>query len=159
MCAVRSARVNSGVRRLLNLMSHKLINLLIAVLLIDVSGAILFAQQKIPQRQVSKDSSYPEASATVEVEKPYSAKSLSGIVELPNGGGLSDVLVERVNSDWGTRLDAVFSDSDGRFSFRNLPRGTYYLKLSKSGFSTLRVKVMLRKKSKSRLKFSLPLGI
>jgi Carboxypeptidase regulatory-like domain len=140
-------------------MRHKRIKLLIAVLLLDVSGAILFAQQKISQRQVPTDFSYPEASATVEVEKPYSAKSLFGIVEVPNGGGLSNVLVERVSSDWNTRLDAVFSDSDGRFSFRNLPRGTYYLKLSKSGFSTLRVRVILRKKSKSQLKFSLPLGI
>jgi hypothetical protein len=124
-----------------------------------VSGVILSAQQNSPQRPVPKDFSYPEASATVEVEKPYSAKSLSGIVELPSGGELPDVLVERVSSDWNTRLDAIFSDSEGRFRFPHLPRGTYYLKLSKSGFSTLRVKVLVGKKSKAKLKFALPLGI
>jgi hypothetical protein len=107
-------------------------------------------------RRVPKDFAYQEVSAVIEVVKPAAAKSLSGIVELPTGGALPDVLVERVSHDWKTRLDAVFSDSDGRFSFGKLPQGTYYLRLSKSGFSALRVKVLLRKESETQLKYSLP---
>ncbi len=142
-------------------MKPKSISSLIFILVsvVSLGGINLFAQEKISRRPVPKDFSYPEASETVEIEEPFSAKSLSGIIELPNGGGIADVLVERVSSDWSTRLDAAFTDSEGRFSFSDAPRGTYYLKLSKTGFSTLRVKVHLNKKAKSHLKLALPLGI
>ena len=128
-------------------------------MLLHFCGAA-FAQQKVTERQAPKDFTYPEASVTVEIEDAFSARSLAGTVEVPEGGGkLPDVLVERVNSDWDKRLEAVFTDPEGRFSFPKLPRGTYYLKLSKSGFSSMRIKVVLNKRSQARLKLDLPPGI
>lgn len=64
-----------------------------------------------------------------------------GIVEDSNGCGIADVLVERISADWKTCLDETFSDSNGRFGLSQVSQGVYYLKLSKSGFCTLRFKV------------------
>jgi hypothetical protein len=152
-----SGPVNSSVRCLVNLMKLNSRVLLLLGLLLLPGEANLFANLKFQQRSVPKDFSYPEASETVEIES--SAKSLSGIVKSPNGDVLSDVLVERVGSDWKNRLDATLTNSKGKFALSNLPEGKYYLKVSKSGFSTLLVKVILKKKAKSRLEFALPLGI
>ncbi|MCA1594068.1 MAG: carboxypeptidase-like regulatory domain-containing protein [Acidobacteria bacterium] len=126
-------------------------------LLLLVSGSNLSASQKSQRRSVPKDFSYPEASQIVEIDA--SAKSLSGVVQSPGGDGLPDALVERVDSDWKQRLDATFTDSEGRFALLHVPNGKYYLKISKADFSTLRVKVHLKKRAKSRLELVLPLGI
>ena len=131
--------------------------LLLFGLLLLVSGSNLSANQKSQRRPVPKGFSYPEASQTVEIDA--SAKSLSGVVQSPGGDGLPDALIERVDSDWKHRLDATFTDSEGRFAFSNSPNGKYYLKISKADFSTLRVKVSLKKRAKSRLELVLPLGI
>jgi hypothetical protein len=109
------------------------------------------------QRPVPKDFSYPEGSQTIQIE--INAATLSGIVTDPNGGALSDVLVERMGVDWTNRSAAVFSDSRGVFRLSRVPNGVYYVKLSKPNFSTLKVKVRLRNGSKSRLRLRLPLGI
>jgi hypothetical protein len=131
--------------------------LLLLGLLLLVSETNLSANQKSQRRPVPKDFSYPEASQIVETEA--SAKSLSGVVKSPGGDALPDALVERVDSDWKNRLAATFTDSAGRFTFSNLREGKYYLKVSKSDFSTLRVNVRLKKRAKSRLELMLPLGI
>jgi Carboxypeptidase regulatory-like domain len=109
------------------------------------------------QRPVPKDFSYPEGSETVQIE--IKAGILSGIVTDPNDGALSDVLVERMGSNWTNRSAAVFSDSRGMFRLSRVPYGVYYLKLSKPNFSTLKIKVRIRNGSKSRLHLRLPLGI
>jgi hypothetical protein len=137
-------------------MKPKFTLLLLSGLLL-VSGANLSANQKIQRRPVPKSFSYHEASEIVEIE--VSAKSLSGVVKLPNGDILSDALVERVGSNWENRLDASLTDSKGRFALSYLRSGKYYLKVSKFGFSTLRVKVILKKRAKSKLELALPLGI
>jgi Carboxypeptidase regulatory-like domain len=130
----------------------------LVVLFLHVSGAIISAQT-VSQRQVPPDFSYPEASITVVIQKPFFAKSLSGIVYVQTPDGLPDVLVECVTPDGSRRLDAVFTDSEGRFSFPVLLRGTYHLRLSKPGFSALRVRVVLSGKSRRQLRLNLPLGI
>jgi hypothetical protein len=115
------------------------------------------AAYEFNQRPVPKDFSYPEGSQTVQIE--VAAATLSGKVTDPNGGPLPDVLVERVDSAWTNRLSAMFTDSHGRFRFSRLPNAHYYLKISKTNFSTLKVKVNLRNSAKSKLRLRLPLGI
>jgi hypothetical protein len=131
--------------------------LLLLCLLILTGGANVSANQESQRRPVPKDFSYPEASQTVEVDA--SAKSLSGVVRDPSGGGLPDALVERVDSDWKNRLDSTFTDSGGRFALPDVPNGKYCLKISKVDFSTLRIKVRVKKRAKSQLELVLPLGI
>ena len=141
-------------------MKVKLTHLLGVVVLLCLSGGTPpVAGQKVSRRAVPRDFSYPEGSETIEIEAAIPAGALSGVVEVQSGGGIPDVLVERVTPDWEARLDAAFSDSGGRFSLSRVPPGSYYLKLSKPGFSTLRVKVRVKKRDKSRLRLRLPLGI
>ncbi|HEX6732134.1 MAG TPA: carboxypeptidase-like regulatory domain-containing protein [Pyrinomonadaceae bacterium] len=87
------------------------------------------------------------------------ARSLAGVVRAPNGEALADVLVERVSADWKNRIDATFTDPEGRFVLSTLTDERYFLKVSKSGFCTLRVKVRVKKKAKSLMELALPLGI
>jgi hypothetical protein len=138
-------------------MKLKFTLLLLLGLLLLVGVKNSSANQKARPRPVPKNFSYPEASEIVEIEAL--AKSLSGIVGSANGDGLPDALVERVDSNWENRLAATFTDSQGRFNLSKVPDGTYYLKVSMSGFSTLRVKVILKKRAKSRLELELPPGI
>ena len=82
-------------------------------------GASLFAQGRVQQRSVPKDFSYPDASETLQIA--MTARSLAGVVRAPNGEALADVLVERVSADWKNRIDATFTDPDGRFVLSTLP--------------------------------------
>ena len=127
------------------------------ILLLLALTANLFAQGPIQQRKVPKDFSYPEASEIVQVD--LTSRSLGGVVRVPNGEDLADALVERVSSDWKNRLDATFTDSEGRFKLSSLPDGNYFLRVSKSGFCTLRIKLRLKRKAKSEMDLELPLGI
>ena len=137
-------------------MKARVTNVSVVVLLLVMAGSPL-SQARIQQRSVPKDFSYPEASETLEVV--LLTKALSGVVRVPNGEGLEDALVERVDAEWKKRFDATLTDAKGRFDLTCLPDGKYFLKVSKSGFSTLRVKVTLKEKTKSVIDLELPLGI
>jgi hypothetical protein len=102
-------------------------------------------------QQIAKDFSYPESPETITVEVPYEAKSLAGRVADVTDAGLEKVLVERLSSGRGKRLDAIFTDSNGFFSLRCNSSRVQYLKLSKPGFDTLLIKVVMKKDLKSRL--------
>jgi hypothetical protein len=138
-------------------MKSRLLHSSILGLLLFAFGMSLFGHGRLQQRSVPKEFSYPEASETVQIA--LSARSLAGVVRVPNGEVLADALVERVSGDWQKRLDATFTDSAGRFDLAGLPDGKYFLKVSKSGFCTLRVKVKVKRKAKSLLDLALPLGI
>ncbi len=107
------------------------------------------------QQQVAKDFSYPESPETITNEVPYEAKSLAGRVADVTDAGLEKVLVERLGSGWGKRLDATFTNSDGSFSLSCNSNKVQYLKLSKPGFDTLLIKVVTKKNLKPRLDIKL----
>ena len=86
---------------------------------------------------------------------PMIAGSLAGIVIDSGGFPIPDARVERVGQTWERTIDERKTDADGRFSFAKTPKGNYFLKVSKSGFNTLLVKVITTNKSKARLKLSL----
>ncbi len=109
-------------------------------------------------QQVAKDFRYPESPETIKDGTPYGAKTLAGRVIDPAGAGMEKVLVERLDSGWGKRIDATFTDSDGSFSFFRYSGKTQFLRLSKPGFNTLLVKVRIKKNLKSQLKLKLGLS-
>jgi hypothetical protein len=109
----------------------------------------------VEKQQVAKDFSYPESPETIKNEVPYEAESLTGKVVDITDTGLGKVLVERLGSGWGKRLAATFTNSNGSFSLPCDSNKTQYLKLSKPGFNTLLIKVVVKKKTKSRLNVKL----
>ena len=119
-----------------------------------VNNQNVASSQQASEKQVPKEFSYPDSPITV-LRKPITAKSLEGYIIDSAGFTIPKVLVERVSSDWERRLDAVFTDSDGAFSFSNLPEGVYYLRISMAGFDRLLIKVIVKKKAKAKLKLKL----
>jgi hypothetical protein len=107
------------------------------------------------RQQVAKDFSYPDSPETIKDEVPYEAESLAGRVIDITDAGLGKALVERLSYGWGKRLDATFTDSNGFFSLPCNSNKTQYLKLSKPGFNTLLIKVVMKKKTRSRLNVKL----
>jgi hypothetical protein len=61
-----------------------------------------------------------------------------------------------MDSNWHKRIDAVFSHADGSFSISDNSSKTNFLRLSKIGFNTLLIKVVIKKKAK--LPLTLRLG-
>ncbi|MCU1266968.1 MAG: Carboxypeptidase regulatory-like domain [Acidobacteria bacterium] len=98
---------------------------------------------------------YPDSPVTKEIEKPFLVRSLAGRISDGTGSFMSEVLVELVGASWRHRIDAKLTDRDGNFHFLNLKNGTYYLRFSKPGFDTLRIKVLKGRKAKSKLQLVL----
>lgn len=97
----------------------------------------------------------PSPQEQLRLDRAITVGSLSGTVIDPEGFPMPDVAVERVSHTWEAAFDERKTDSNGRFSFGKMPKGTYFLKVSKLGFNTLLVKVITTNKSKARLKLSL----
>ncbi len=94
----------------------------------------------------------------VRIDKPFVARSLSGIIVNVNGETMPFVKVKRLTAGWKNEIESLETEPDGKFNFRKLPLGTYYLKFSAEGFNEMEVKVRLKKHSKAKLKFVLEIG-
>ncbi|MGB5013651.1 MAG: TonB-dependent receptor, partial [Pyrinomonadaceae bacterium] len=64
-----------------------------------------------------------------------SARSLSGLVKDPADAAISGVAVSLLNAQQVV-LQVAVTDADGRFSYENIPPGTYVIRADRSGFST-----------------------
>jgi hypothetical protein len=127
----------------------------IYLLLCLVASSVLCQQRSHNQTEVPKDFRYPEAPETVHIDAPVESISLDGKVVGPDGFSLEQVLVEHLHTGWRRRRSAKFTDSEGNFVFTKHSSGNYYLRLSKPGFKTLLVKVLVTKKSRSPLQLTL----
>lgn len=94
----------------------------------------------------------------VRIEKPFVANSLSGIVTDKNDSEMPGVTVERLTPEWKKEIDSVKMNYKGKFCFKDLPPGTYYLRFSANGFNQLEVKVELKKHAKKKLRFKLEIS-
>jgi len=105
--------------------------------------------------------------SVVEYERPFAASRLCAVVSDPSGGALEGAGIELLTlKDQRSRHDEarnqvpiakVQSDSEGRFCFSQT-KGAYRVVISKYGFKTLSLKVLLRKSAPGRLKLTLPLA-
>lgn len=108
-----------------------------------------FAQRT--RKEVPVGFSYPQSPDTIEIERPFSARSLHGIISDSNKTVLEDALVERLEARSGRRVYAVFTDSNGAFAIPSGPGNVQSLKISKAGYNTLLIKVVIKKSGKSQL--------
>ena len=119
------------------------------------SNNVVACKRQAERPRINKDFSYPKSFDTLKYETPYPAKSLAGIVTDSNEAVLEKVLVERLRPDWQDRIEATFTHSDGAFSFSRHSKGIQFLRLSKPGFNTILVKVVIKRRLKSQLHFQL----
>jgi hypothetical protein len=103
--------------------------------------------------------SYPVAGVLAGGE-PEKTGALARRVVVPGTeDGLERVLVEKVDSSFQNRLDAVFTDKGGYFRFQVNTPGRCHLRLSLVGFMTLHVEVENSGLKDSDLLIELPKGL
>jgi len=84
----------------------------------------------------------------MEEEHPsVTVQALSGLVTDASGAPIEHVLVERATSDFKTRIDASLTDSAGRFHFRWMHSGRYYLRIRYRGFDDYLISVHVSPKA------------
>ena len=96
---------------------------------------------------------------TIELAGVQFAKSLSAVVQDPDGSPLADVLVQEFSSDWKSVLRTGATDKRGKFSLPTVHgRKIYYLQFSAPGFDPLRVRIRVDRKRGANLKLKLMIG-
>jgi hypothetical protein len=98
------------------------------------------------------------AQEAIRIQKPFHASSLSGIVVDQTGSEIPEVLVERLSLDKNSLQDGRVTDAGGLFRFSGITQGKYSLKLSKPGWSTMYVTVVIDKKAKGKLKLTMSIA-
>jgi hypothetical protein len=136
-------------------------NILKGMLLLFIVGCSLIGcghrARPEPGQGVPLDFKYPSPQLQVKYETPFVAKTLSGEVVDPSGARRKGVLIERMSPDWTTRLEAVFTDENGRFEFEAKP-GVHFLRISFPGYDNLLLKVEVRSDAGSPLSIELRLS-
>jgi hypothetical protein len=92
----------------------------------------------------------------VETANVQLVKSLSAVVQDPEGSQLKNVLVQEFTPDWKTVLRTSATNNHGRFSLATVQgRNIYCLQLSTPRFDPLRVRVQVDRKRGASLKLKL----
>jgi hypothetical protein len=127
-----------------------------AITALIIQALLLLPAQAQEKQRVPENFSYPESPEIIQINKATKSKSISGIITDPSGAAAAEVLVERLEANWGKRIEAILTDSKGYFAFtKNMP-GIYFLKVSKPGFNSMLLKVeVTTRKAKSSLKIGL----
>jgi hypothetical protein len=120
---------------------------------------LLISVQAQEKQKVPEDFSYPPSPQIIQINKAMRSNSLSGVITDPSGSATSEVLVEILESNWGNRIEAILTDSEGVFAFTKNAPGVYFLRLSKPGFDSMLLKVQVaKKKAGLRLRVKLRLS-
>jgi hypothetical protein len=128
--------------------------ILCLILLNHESGHSIVATEE-PKSNSFSSYYRPWPQEQVRLARAITAGSLSGTVLDSDGFPIPDAIVERVSHTWEAAFDERKTHSNGRFSFGKMPKGRYFLRVSKLGFNTLLVKVITTNDSKAKLKLSL----
>jgi carboxypeptidase family protein len=101
--------------------------------------------------------SLSQGNLLIQIEKPFAAKSVRGVVVDPSGAAIAGVKVRMAGPKWQGELARTVTDSNGRFDFHKDRPGKYFLEFSKPGFDLLRIEVIV-KESKSDLRIEMWVG-
>jgi len=96
----------------------------------------------------------------VELRDPITVREAKGIVAMPHGGGgIANVIVEF--RDGGGKIVATKTDSQGHFRIKHLRDGTYKIKTTLSGFSSVMGTIILdRHTDRTRvISIEMPVGV
>ena len=98
------------------------------------------------------------AQDAIEIQKPFHSRSLSGIVVDQTGREMPGVLVERLGPHNNSVQDGRVTDAKGSFSFLGTTKGKHSLKLTKNGWTTIYVIVVIDKKAKGNLELMMTIA-
>jgi hypothetical protein len=98
------------------------------------------------------------AQDAIKIQKPLHASSLSGIVVDRTGSEIPGVLVERLSLDGNSAQEGIVTDAKGIFIFSQITKGRHSLKLSKPGWSTMYIRVVIDKKAKGKLELAMSIA-
>jgi len=98
------------------------------------------------------------AQEAIKIQKPFRASSLSGIVVDRTGSEIPGVLVERLSLDENSAQEGIVTDPKGLFIFPQITQGKHSLKLTKPGWSTMYIRVVIDKKAKGKLEVEMSIA-
>ena len=96
--------------------------------------------------------------ALVVIERPFHARSLSGITFDPSGAPLPGTEVRDYDESFTHVLASTTSDGKGQFSLPSQGRSLHHVQFTARGMNPLRITVELRTFAPSRIKVRLPIG-
>jgi hypothetical protein len=95
----------------------------------------------------------------VEIERPFRAHHLAGVVVDPSGATVAGAMVDDCDPTFSRVLGSATSDADGNFAFPLAKIGsTHYLSFHARGFNPLRITVKVRYFAREKLIVKLPIG-
>lgn len=109
-----------------------------------------FAQDYSCEKLKSNEITQKSYSAIVVIKEDKTFQVVKGIAQL-NEKPLENVFVEVFTDKNPNRIDGCKTGANGRFSFPNLKKGNYTLRLSKdSGYRLTEIKIKVSPKSKNK---------
>ena len=113
-----------------------------------VGGPTMQLMPSVPDSSI-----YPSSPITIEHAAAFEAEDLAGTVTDHADFPMPEVLVEALSD--GKRIEAVLTDSQGRFILKRRAPGLYLLKASKPGFDSQLIKVKVSLETKGVLRVTL----
>jgi hypothetical protein len=99
-------------------------------------------------RTVPTGFKYPNSGLTIERKELLLLKQIAGMVVGFDGEPIDEVLVEIISLDQGKRLAAQFTNTHGRFQFKEFKDGKYKLRFTYPLFNPLQVTIEITKTGK-----------
>ena len=132
------------------------INIIIGIVLFF--GSMIgcsFAEQ---EGLVPDDFHYPDSPTIIEYEEMQIAPCLCGVIKNVALDELEDVLIELINAQTSQRIKATLSTATGQFYLDHTEtgKGPFLLKLSKPGYNTVLLRVLLDLGGHKKLIITLP---
>ncbi len=94
----------------------------------------------------------------VKIDKPFVSKNLSGIIVNLYGEKIPSATVTRFSYNWKEELETVKTDENGKFAFKKLSTGIFYLRITALDFNALEIKVKITRNAKTKLRLTLEIA-
>lgn len=95
---------------------------------------------------------------TVTIEKPFHARSVSGVVVDPSGAPVSGVTVDDCDPSFERVVRSTTTAENGSFDLPKDKKSVHYLSFRARGFNPLRITVVLRTFAHANFRVKLPIG-
>ena len=119
------------------------------------------AQRKFEDGDLKGFTVSPNEHIMNEIEKPFTVRSIEGVISDPNGSPLAGVLIEIRGPRDEQKFYSATTDDNGRYHVKHVKQGTYMFKTTYRSFQSEYGKIVVSKKAdpKVRIDLRLPVGV